>query len=157
MQKWMMKWKVGEVGMIKPIDEIPKNITEKRRSYREGICADIREAIDKGIYKFEFVGDYNFKTLAQIAGEEARNVAFSIVCKWSKDNPQYKERYRYWIPGSWAVNREMQLIKVSSIKGETPEQRRVFCEIKQDMELTIRAYAEQMCKEHEEKVKNNET
>lgn len=143
--------------MIKPIDEIPKNITEKRRSYRESICADIREAIDKGIYKFEFVGDYNFKTLAQVAGEEARSVAFSIVGKWSKDNPQYKERYRYWIPGSWAVNREMQLIKVSSIKGETPGQRRVFCEIKPDMDSTIRAYAERICKEHEEKVEKDES
>ena len=142
--------------MIKPIDEIPKNVNEQRKSYRQQICTDIQEAIDKIIYKFEFVGDYNFKTLPQIAGEEARNVAFRIVCKWSKDNPQYKERYRYWIPGSWQVNREMNLIKVSSVKGETPEKRRVFCEIKPDMESAIRAFAEKMCKEHEEKVKRDE-
>lgn len=143
--------------MIKPIDEIPKNQAEKRRSYREQICSDIQEAIDSGIYRFEFVGDYNFKTLAQIASEEARNVAYKIVRQWSKDNPQYRERYKFWIPGSWEANKKMQLIKVSSVKGETPEKRRVFCEIKPDMESIIRAYAEQICKEHEEKVKKDES
>ena len=143
--------------MIKAIDEIPKNVNEQRRSYRQRICDDIQEAIDKGIYKFEFVGDYNFKTLAQIAGEEARNMAWKIVRQWSVDNPQYKERYKYWLPGGWQVNREMQLIKVSSVKGETPEKRRVFCEINERMDSTIRAYAEQICKEHEEKVKKDES
>ena len=144
--------------MIKPIDEIPKNMNDQRRCYREQIRADIQEAIDKGIYKFEFIGNYNFKTLAQIAGEEARNVAWKIAIKFSKDNPQYKERYTYWLPGSWEVNRKMGLIKVSSVKGETPEKRRVFCEIKQDMDSIIRTYAEQICKDHEEKVKKkNET
>ena len=139
--------------MIKPIDEIPKNINEQRKSYRNRICEDIQEAIDKGIYRFEFVGDYNFKTLAQIAGEEARNVAWKIVRQWSINNPKYKERYKYWIPGTWQVNREMNLIKVSSVKGETPGKRRVFCEIKPDMESIIRAYAERRCKEHEEENK----
>ena len=143
--------------MIKPIDEIPKNIHEQRKSYREQIRKDIQEAIDRKIYKFEFIGAYNFKTLAQVASEEARTVAWQIVAKWSKDNPQYKERYKFWFPGSWQANREMQLIKVSSVKGETPEARRVFCEIKPDMEQTIREYAERICKEHEEKVKNNGT
>ena len=142
--------------MIKPIDEIPKNINEQRRSYRNRICEDIQEAIDKGIYRFEFVGDYNFKTLAQMAGEEARNIAFKIVRKWSVENPQYRERYKFWLPGSWQVNKEMKLINVSSVKGETPEKRRVFCEIKPDMESIIRAYAEQICKEHEKKVNDNE-
>ena len=143
--------------MIKPIDEIPKNINEQRRIYREQIRADIQEAIDKGIYRFEFVGGYNFKTLAQVAGEEARTVAWKVVIQFSKENPQYKERYKFWIPGSWEINRQMQLIKVSSIKGETPEKRRVFCEIKPDMGSVIRAYAERICKEHEEKVRKSET
>ena len=134
------------LAMIKPIDEIPKNLNEQRRSYRDMICADIQEAIDKGIHRFEFIGDYNFKTLAQYAGEEARNMAWKIVRQWSKDNPQYKERYKFWIPGSWQVNKDMKLIKVSSVKGETPEKRRVFCEIKQDMDSIIREYAEQICK-----------
>ena len=136
--------------MIKPIDEIPKNVSEQRRSYRERIAADIQEAIDNGIYKFEFVGDYNFKTLAQIAGEEARNVAWKIVRQWSKDNPQYKERYKFWCPGSWEL-KKWKLICVSSVKGETPEKRRVFCEIKEDMDSIIRGFAEQICKEYEER------
>lgn len=140
--------------MIKPIDEIPKNINEQRASYRERIRNDIYEAIDRGIYRFEFVGDYNFKTLAQIAGEEARSVAWKIVCEWSKNNPQYMERYKFWKPGSWEVNRKMQLIRVSSVKGETPEKRRVFCEIKPDMDSIIRSFAEHICKEHEGKTQS---
>ena len=135
--------------MIKPINEIPKNMNEQRKSYRKRICDDIQEAIDKGIYKFEFVGDYNFKTLSQMAGEEARKVAYRIVREWATENPQYKERYKFWIPGSWEVNKKMELIKVSSVKGETPEKRRVFCEIKQDMDSIIRAFAEIECKKHE--------
>ena len=142
--------------MIKPIDEIPKNQAEKRRSYREQICSDIQEAIDRGIYRFEFVGDYNFKTLAQIANEEAQNFAWKIVRQWSVYNPQYKKRYNYWIPGSWQINKEMNLIRVSSVKGETPEKRRVFCEIKPDMDSIIRAYAERKCKEYEEEVGKDE-
>lgn len=138
--------------MIKPIDEIPKNITEQRRSYRNRIREDIQEAIDKGIYRFEFVGDYNFKTLAQQASEEARNVAHNIVRKWSSENPQYKERYKFWIPASWELNRKMNLIKISSVKGEKPGERRVFCEIKQDMDTIIRALAEKEIKEHEEEM-----
>ena len=139
--------------MIKPINEIPKNINEQRKIYRKQISDDIQEAIDKGVLKFEFVGNYNFNTLAQMAREEARNIAFKIVRKWSAENPQYKERYKWWIPGSWNVNTEMNLINVSSVKGETPEKRRVFCEINPDMESVIRAFAEKECKEHEEKVK----
>lgn len=139
--------------MIKPIEEIPKNLNEQRASYREQIRNDMQEAIANGIFRFEFVGNYNFKTLAQYAGEEARNVAWKIVRQWSIVNPQYKERYKFWIPGSWEVNKKMQLIKVSSVKGETPEKRRVFCEIKQDMDSIIKAYAEQACKAYEEREK----
>jgi len=142
--------------MIKPLAEIPKNLNEQRKSYREKICADIQEGIDRNINRFEFVGDYNFKTLAGVAREEARNVAWKIVRQWSIDNPEYKERYKFWMPGSWQVNRDMELIKVSSIKGEKPGERRVFCEIKQDMDSIIRAYADKQIKEHEEKRKNNE-
>ena len=137
--------------MIKPIDEIPKSLADKRKSYREQICADIQEAIDKDIYKFEFVGDYNFKTLAGAASEEARNIACRIVRNWSMNHPEYTERYAFWKPGSWEVNKKMGLIKISSIKGETPEKRRVFCEINPDMDFVIKEYAEKVCKAHEEK------
>ena len=142
--------------MIKPIVEIPKTQKEKWESYREKIRADIQEGIDRNINLFEFVGDYNFKTLAGVAREEARNVAWKIVRQWSINNPQYKERYKFWIPGSWQLNKDLQLIKVSSVKGEKTGERRVFCEIKQDMDSIIRAYAEQQIKEHEERRKNND-
>lgn len=101
---------------IKPIDDIPKNIPQQRESYRAQIRADIQEAIDKGISKFEFVGDYNYRYLAQYAREEAHNILVNAVrrreCKarwWDRafDNYPY--------------------IRISSVKGE--EHRRVFCEI----------------------------
>ena len=142
--------------MIKPVDEIPKNRNDQRRGYRDRIRADIQEAIDKGIYKFEFVGDYNFKTLAQTAGEEARCVAWRILRNWSDDHPEYKERYKFWLPTSWQIKNELDLIRVSSVKGETPEKRRVFCEIKQDMDSIIRECAEKAIEEHEKKEKNKD-
>lgn len=101
---------------IKPIDDIPENIAQQRKNYRAKIRADIQEAIDKGISKFEFVGDYNYKYLAQYAREEARNILCNAVrrrnCKarwWDRafDNYPY--------------------IRISSVKGE--EHRLVFCEI----------------------------
>ena len=137
--------------MIKPIDEIPKNQAEQRKSYRQQVREDIQEAIDNGIYKFEFIGDYNFKTLAGIATEEARNVAAKILYTWSNNHPEYKKRYEYWKCGSWEVNKKIGLKKISSIKGETPEKRRVFCEINPDMDLLIRDYAEKSCREYEER------
>ena len=63
--------------MIKPIDEIPKNVSEQRESYRQMIKNDIQEAMSKGIEKFEFIGNYNFKYLAQYAREEAESIVRS--------------------------------------------------------------------------------
>ena len=139
--------------MIKPIDEIPKNLAEERKSYRNRVRSDIQEAINNGIYKFEFVGDYNFKTLASIAREEASRVVWSIIIDWSKNNPQYDKRYKYWRSGSWGANDRLGLIKISSVKGETPEKRRVFCEIKQNIDSIIKDYAENECKKYEERRK----
>lgn len=59
---------------IRPLDEIPQSLAGKRQSYREMIRADIQTAIDQGITKFEFEGDYNWKYLAQYAREEADNI-----------------------------------------------------------------------------------
>ena len=137
--------------MIKPIDEIPKNQVEQRKSYRQQIREDIQEAIDKGIYKFEFAGDYNFKTLAGIAREEVRRISDKIVYNWSKNHPEYKERYEYWRISSWEIEKAIGIIKISSIKGETPEKRRVFCEIKPDMDSLIQEYAEKTCRAYEER------
>ena len=57
--------------MIKPVDEIPKGLSKKHSSYREMIRADIQAALDRGISRFEFVGEYKYRYLAQYAREEA--------------------------------------------------------------------------------------
>lgn len=57
---------------IQALDEIPMNQAERRESYRQMIRDDIESAFQSGVTKFEFVGNYNFKYLAQYAREEAR-------------------------------------------------------------------------------------
>ena len=64
---------------IKPVNEIPMTLQEKRQSYREMIRKDIQEAIDNHIERFEFEGDYNWKYLAQYAREEADRIWRSTV------------------------------------------------------------------------------
>ena len=127
--------------MIKEIEEIPKNEAQKRESYRQRIRDDLQEALDKGIYKFEFIGDYNFKTLQNTAREEAERVVRKITYNWWKEHPEYKEQLR-WYPFDWSTNRKHKLISITSIKGDTPEKRRVFCEIKQDMESVLKVIVE---------------
>ena len=122
--------------MIKPVDEIPMNMKEKRMKYRERIREDLREALRLGVSKFEFVGDYNFKTLAQTASEEARHLTSVMVRNWFKDHPEYDTR-----DFSWSDIAKMDLIKIHSIKGETPDTRRVFCEIKLNTEEQIKEFA----------------
>ena len=60
--------------MIKPVVEIPESRMSAAKSYRQRITDDIQEAIDKGIPLFEFVGDYNYKYLAQYAREQANRL-----------------------------------------------------------------------------------
>ena len=60
--------------MIKQIENIPMTVSDKRRSARESLRADIAEAIKNRIPKFEFEGDYNYKYLNQYAREESDNV-----------------------------------------------------------------------------------
>ena len=110
--------------MIKPIDEIPQNVQQSRKSYRENIRQDIREAIDRDIGKFEFVGDYKYKYLAQYAREEARRILFDIA----------RERFRGFRGDEEIYLSSIDLktekyIRISSVKGETPEKTRVFCRI----------------------------
>lgn len=68
----LLKAKDKEKEMpIKPVDEIPQTLAEKRQSYRERIRQDICYAITNHISTFEFEGDYNWKYLANYAREEA--------------------------------------------------------------------------------------
>ena len=135
--------------MIVPIDEIPKNMVEERKSYRERIRNDIQEAIDKGISKFEFVGDYNFKTLRGTAQEEADRVVYKIVLEWKKKHPDYDFKALHVGASIWSVNQTKHLIQISSVKGETPDKRRVFCKIQPDMEEKIKEYYDEKVKEDE--------
>lgn len=135
--------------MIKPIDEIPKNTVEKRKSYRQMIRNDIMEAIEKGIQKFEFVGDYNYKYLEQYAKEEANRVVRDLTLQWSEDHPEYKEKCSYWFADYWRINKDDGVIKISSVKGETPDKRRVFCEIRRDFNEVMIEHAERRIREFE--------
>ena len=116
--------------MIKPIEEIPQNIAQKRESYRDRIRGDITEAMEKGIGKFEFVGDYNFKYLANYAKEEA----YRMFRRRFKDlvlphYPEWKERFqqKYIFLKEWDF-RKYNPVKISCIKDEK-QGKRVFCEI----------------------------
>lgn len=117
--------------MIKPIDEIPQSVQSKAKSNRQKIRNDIQEALDHGISKFEFVGDYNFKYLHQYAREEAdrfwrkmfRDITLPHYPEWKE---KYKQKYIFL---SERNLRKYNPIIISSIKGEKAGEKRVFCEI----------------------------
>lgn len=110
--------------MIKPIDEIPQNLTQNRKSYREMIRQDILEAIDKGIPAFEFVGDYKYRYLAQYAREEANRVLYGIARERFNRMRGDEEIYISSTDIQWA-----KYLTISSLKGETPDKTRVFCKV----------------------------
>ena len=115
--------------MFKQIDEIPKSRYEKFNTVRRSIDADIRDAEAQGILKFEFVGDYNFKTLHQTAREEADKLNRQAYMDYRRaklaEDPELKNvKFDYW---DKTIARKY---KVSSIKDG--EIRRVFCEIVPD-------------------------
>lgn len=111
--------------MIKPVDEIPESRMSAAKSYRQRITDDIQEAIDKGIPLFEFVGDYNFKYLAQYAREQANRLNRQYVNNVVRKN---RERWADRYINSWDYEK-IYPIKVSSVKGEKEGERRVFCKI----------------------------
>ena len=51
---------IGGYMSIKVVDEVPG--MAGRKTYNEMIREDINEALEKHIEKFEFEGDYNYKT-----------------------------------------------------------------------------------------------
>ena len=107
---------------IKPVNEIPLTLQEKRQSYREMIRKDIQEAIDNHIERFEFEGDYNWKYLAQYAREEAdrmwRNTIYydtakKVRAELLKDRPGEK-----YIPMRSGYEYHGKYIKIRAKKGE---------------------------------------
>lgn len=136
--------------MIKAIDEIPMNTAQKRKSYRDRIRSDITEAMEKGIGKFEFVGDYNFKYLANYAREEAdrmfRRRFNDLVLP---HYPEWKERYqqKYILLSEWEFRR-YNPVKISCIKDDK-QGKRVFCEIAPLDEKAILEDCEARLTEHQ--------
>lgn len=113
---------------IKPIDEIPMGIFDKRRSYREQIRNDIEEAIEKNISQFEFTGDYNYKYLAQYAREEADGIWRK---KWSDIMMDAKKKYN--LPRFLSMpdyHDKGKYIKISSVKMS--DRIHVYCKINFD-------------------------
>jgi hypothetical protein len=114
--------------MIKPVEEIPMSVAEKRKSYRQMIRDDINEAIEKKIPRFEFEGDYNYKYLSQYAKEEADNVTSRIMrdrIKEMKEQGLVPDNTHSWTLSKWNMVRPF--IKISNKKME--DRNHVYCEI----------------------------
>lgn len=112
--------------MIKAVDEIPMSKAKERKSYRDKIRKDLQEAIDKGIMRFEFVGDYNYKYLAQYAREEVdklMRVTFGDVA--ARHRGEFENIRLNW----YMIKPRMKYFKVTSIRTEEKDKPRVFCEM----------------------------
>lgn len=135
--------------MIKPIDEIPVSIPDQRHNYRDMIRNDILEAMEKGILKFEFTGDYKYKYLPQYAREVAEGIVRKMFRDWCMKHQEYKQKDGWYSVDCWKLNRDKEIIKVSSIKGDTPDNRRVFCVIAPDIEKRMADFVEKQIEDHE--------
>lgn len=127
--------------MIKPVDEIPQNLAQKRESYRDQIRSDIHEAMDKGIKKFEFVGDYKYKYLAQYAREEADRI---IRKEYIKTVQKHKEELKDVFCDFYGIRLDITYIKITAVRGEKKDVPRVFCEIREENpeEIILKAILE---------------
>lgn len=113
--------------MIKPINEIPHGVADKRKSYREMIRTDIQTAIDQGIDKFEFDGDYNWKYLAQYAREEADMIWRR---KWTEIMRAAKAEHGFRYAGIPNYRDKTKYIKITTCK--MPDRIHVYCQIDYD-------------------------
>ena len=129
--------------MIKPVEEIPKTVTEQRISYREMIRNDIVYAIKNSINKFEFLGDYNFKYLAGYAREEADQITYATLLHECKERDLKNRFGRLLIIRKWRIPKnkwkEYSYIKITSRKEE--DRMHVYCEISPDAINKIIDYA----------------
>ena len=112
--------------MIKAVDEIPMSKAKERKSYREQIKTDLMEAITSGIKRFEFVGDYNYKYLAQYVREEADKLMRVTFCDVAARHRGEFENIRLnW----YMLKPRMKYFTVTSIRTEEKDKPRVFCEM----------------------------
>lgn len=125
----------GEKKMIKPIEKLPETLSQRKDSYRARMRADIQQAIDSRTAKFEFVGDYNYKYLAQYAREQARKVFLPYFNQARKDAAEtIKQKLGLdtcFISSQYELDYCEQFIRISSVKG--PERRHVYAEINFDI------------------------
>lgn len=108
--------------MIRPVDKLPDGRWAGSKGYRMRIRADIQEAMDKGIARFEFVGDYNYRTLGNTAREEADKLNYRLVQPILRNSKYYRQISVYELKRVFPVT-------IITAKSETPGERRVYCEI----------------------------
>lgn len=108
--------------MIRPVDKLPDGRWAGSKGYRMRIRADIQEAMDKGIARFEFVGDYNYRTLGNTAREEADKMNYRLVQPHLRNSKYYRQISVYEL-------KRIFPIAIITTKSETPGERRVYCEI----------------------------
>lgn len=122
--------------MIQPVEKIPNEPAGKRGSYRDMIRRDLKEAIESGVRKFEFVGDgYNYKYLANYAREEAQIITRRTLMRmWAKE----KERAR--ASGDYLFTDEFRCRSYIVIHSRKESDRiHVYCEINPEY---LKEYAE---------------
>ena len=133
--------------MIKQIDEIPLNVMDKRKSYREMIRNDIQEAIEQRIDKFEFEGDYNWKYLAQYAREEADQIWRSA---WFDIMRRAKDEHGLRNVGAPDYRNKGEYIRISSVR--MPDRIHVYCQIDFEApERICRPLIEKLVREKEQR------
>ena len=138
---------------IQEIKEIPAS--PQRVNQRRIIRDDINYAIEKGVSKFEFIGDdFNYTYLASYANDVADRIMVEKIRHWQREYEKevltddelnikgfYISRKPYY-----DIKRKYQPIRISSIKGE--DRRRVFCEIDfSDFDRQIKMLSDEQIKD----------
>ena len=105
---------------IKEVESIPQPRGAKSSKYREMLKADITEALDKRISKFEFEGDYNYKTLGMYAREVAQTVFREkiynpAVAEIKEILAEEFKTNKVRIPACWDTSK--YIIKINSVTG----------------------------------------
>lgn len=112
--------------MIKAVNEMPMSKAKERKSYRDQIRNDLQEAIDNGIKLFEFVGDYNYKYLAQYVREEAdKLMRLTFLDVATRHRGEFENIRLNW----YMLKPRMKYFTITSIRTEEKDKPRVFCEI----------------------------
>lgn len=106
--------------MIREVSSIPQPRGAKASTYREMLRADIIEALNRRISKFEFEGDYNYKTLGMYAREVAQTVFFEkiyspVVADIKKTLMEEYKTENILIPIGWDTAK--YIIKISGVTG----------------------------------------